>query len=315
MNLRRQAVFLGGIALFASHGVASEYVEIPSVLIRWTEQVDVPAREAGVLDDLLLREGEVVSRGTLLGKVESEEAELLCKRAQMELEMARVKAENNVRVRFSRKSFEVAQAELERATRSEEKYHKSVSQTELDRLQLTAERAELEIEQAEHELVVSRTNLHLKKNALEFAQWSLDRRKIIAPLSGVVAQIHRRRGEWVEPGEKVLRILRLDRLRAEGFLDIQKTNIDLMNRQVTVTVDVPDGTTREFMGKIVFVSPEIDPINGQIRIWGEVDNQDLVLRPGLRGVMQIGVSAKQSVKPEVSWVSPDRNHRQDEIQH
>jgi multidrug efflux pump subunit AcrA (membrane-fusion protein) len=35
-----------------------------------------------------------------------------------------------------------------------------------------------------------------------------------------------------------------------------------------------------FAGKIVFVSPEVDPITGQVRIWAEIDNRDGRLRPG-----------------------------------
>jgi multidrug efflux pump subunit AcrA (membrane-fusion protein) len=38
----------------------------------------------------------------------------------------------------------------------------------------------------------------------------------------------------------------------------------------------------------VFVSPEVDPVNGQVRVLAEVDNPDGVLRPGLRATMTIG---------------------------
>ena len=38
-------------------------------------------------------------------------------------------------------------------------------------------------------------------------------------IAGVVVEIKRRKGEWVEPGETVIRILRIDSLRAEGFVD------------------------------------------------------------------------------------------------
>ena len=44
------------------------------------------------------------------------------------------------------------------------------------------------------------------------------RRKIFAELSGIVVEVNRHPGEWVEPSETVFRLLRMDRLRAEGFL-------------------------------------------------------------------------------------------------
>jgi macrolide-specific efflux system membrane fusion protein len=33
-------------------------------------------------------------------------------------------------------------------------------------------------------------------------------------------------------------------------------------------------------GTIVFVSPEVDPITGQVRVWAEIDNREGKLRPG-----------------------------------
>jgi macrolide-specific efflux system membrane fusion protein len=44
---------------------------------------------------------------------------------------------------------------------------------------------------------------------------------------------------------------------------------------------------QEFSGKVIFVDPEIDPINAQVRIWAEVDNQGLRLRPGMRAKMTL----------------------------
>jgi macrolide-specific efflux system membrane fusion protein len=35
-----------------------------------------------------------------------------------------------------------------------------------------------------------------------------------------------------------------------------------------------------FDGTIVFVSPEVDPITGQVRLWAEIDNRKRQLRPG-----------------------------------
>ena len=55
-------------------------------------------------------------------------------------------------------------------------------------------------------------------------------------------------------------------------------------------------------GKIVFVSPEIDPVNGQVRVWAEIDNTDFKLRPGLHGSMVIAdAAAGASSDPMSVW--------------
>jgi hypothetical protein len=38
---------------------------------------------------------------------------------------------------------------------------------------------------------------------------------------------------------------------------------------------------------VVFVSPEVEPVTGQFRIWSEVRNRDGLLSPGLSGTLTI----------------------------
>jgi len=51
-----------------------------------------------------------------------------------------------------------------------------------------------------------------------------------------------------------------------------------------VILVVNPGTKQEieFQGKISFVSPEINPVNNQTRVWAEIENPDLKLKPGMR---------------------------------
>lgn len=285
---------LAFVIVTAAAGTAAEAastpaarIEVPSALITLIEQVDVPAREAGVLTDVKANEGQMVEQHELLAQIADVEVRLAEDRVKTELEIARRKAQNDVNVRFARKSVEVAKAELNRGLESLAKYAKSISDSEMDRLRLTLQRTVLEVEQAQHDLDVAGFTQRIKENELQVAQRKVQRRKVVAPLDGVVVQVNRRRGEWVEPGETVLRILRIDRLRAEGFLSVSAVRGDLRDRPVVLTVDLPGEPKAEFPGKVVFLSPEIDPVNAQIRVWAEVENRGLRLRPGMRAKMTI----------------------------
>jgi macrolide-specific efflux system membrane fusion protein len=110
-------------------------------------------------------------------------------------------------------------------------------------------------------------------------------------LAGVVVQIKRHRGEWVEPGVAVIRILRVDRLRAEGFLDARHASPTLAGRSVTLAVNLAGQTPSKFPGKLVFISPEVNPVNGQVRVWAEIENPQLLLKPGLQGSLIIDGAA------------------------
>jgi multidrug efflux pump subunit AcrA (membrane-fusion protein) len=109
--------------------------------------------------------------------------------------------------------------------------------------------------------------------------------------------VHRRAGEWVAPGETLVRIVRIDRLRAEGFIDAALAEVDLVGAEARLAITSAGGEKRVFAGVVVFVSPEIDPVNGQVKIWAEIENRSLALRPGLRGELTVSPS---EAKPEGS---------------
>jgi RND family efflux transporter MFP subunit len=262
-------------------------VHLEAALITLIEQADVAAREAGQLAGISAREGQLVAAGELLAQIDDIEAQLARQRAQVELEIAAKDAANEVKVRFAAKNLEVARAELRRAVESVERYAKSVSESELDQLRLTAERAALELEQARHLQEVAQLAVQQKQTELEFARRAVERCQVVAPLSGMVVQVKKRRGEWVEPGETVVRIVRIDLLRVEGFVHVADLPGDWAGRAVTLQVDLPGQGPSRFDGELVFVSPEVNPVNGQVRVWAEVNNRGLVLRPGLQGRLTI----------------------------
>jgi membrane fusion protein, multidrug efflux system len=262
-------------------------IHVDSVVVTLIEQVEVSAREAGPLVGVEVKEGELVTEGKLLARLDDTEATLARNKAQLELDIAKKQATSDVKTRYAKKSLDVATAEEQRGLESVGKFSKSVSQSELDQLRLTKERSALELEQAKEDQQIAALTAKLKENEVETATYNIDRRRVVSPLSGLVVQIKRHQGEWVQPGESIIRILRIDRLRAEAFLNAREVGGDLVGRPVTLSVDLPGASHAEFRGKIVFVSPEVNPVNGQFRVWAEVENRDQLLRPGLQGAMVI----------------------------
>lgn len=274
-------------ALLLASAVRAEEIHVSSVLIKLLEQVDVPARVAGALANVAVHEGEIVTAGAPLAQIEDGDAQIEKRRAELELIGARRVAESDVKVRYAKKSLEVAQTELRRAVDSGKRLAQSVSQSELDQLRLLVQRGELDVEEAQLEWELSQTTRESKENDLRLAEYNISQRRIAAPLAGFVAEVHRHRGEWVQPGQPILRMLRLDRLRAEGLVNARAVQGDVNGRTVKLTVQLNDQSSATFAGKVVFVSPEIDPVNGQVRIWAEIENTDLRLQPGLHGSMVI----------------------------
>jgi len=267
---------------------AAAPVEVESVVLRLLEEAEVPAQEAGVVTGVAVREGQRVKLGELLTQIDDQVARLAADAAKSKYEIARAKASNDVRIRFTKKALEVSEAELQRSTDSIERFAKSVSQSQLDVEELTVQKNRLEAEQAIQEQQIAALELSANENELAAARADVTRRRIVAPFDGVIVQVYVRKGEWVEPGQQALRIVNVDRLKAEGFIPAEKVTAELAGSSVALSLNQKDkGPSGKFTGKIVFVSPEVDPITGQVRVWAEIDNRDGRLRPGQPAEMTI----------------------------
>jgi RND family efflux transporter MFP subunit len=262
-------------------------IDVQTVVLRLLGEAEVPAQEAGVITGVAVVEGQRVKQGELLAQIDDQVARLAEEATKAKYDIARAKATNNVRIRYAQKAMEVSEAELRRSTESIERFAKSVSQSQLDVEQLTVQKNRLEAEQATHEQAIAVLEMKQEESLLNAARAQISRRRIVAPFDGVIVQIYARKGEWAEPGQKALRIVNVDRLKAEGFIRAEDANERVVGRPINLVVN-PGGTQNTFSGKIVFVSPEVDPITGQVRIWAEIDNRDGRLRPGQQARMSVG---------------------------
>ena len=273
--------FVGG-----SFAATPSALRIDAVVLRPMQEVEVPAQQTGILSEIKVEEGKSIERGQLLALLDDRDARLTLTRARIEHAQAEARANNEVRVQYANKSLEVARAELQRSQESIEKFARSISQSQLDVERLTVEKLILERQQAEHDLRLERFEMQMKQNEIEAARLRLEQHQVRAPFTGTVVLIRGRIGEWVEVGKPVMRLVAVDTLRAEGFLQAAEASAALVDRPVKMTIN-SDGDSWEAMGVLRFVSPEMDPVTRQVRVWAEVPNEDGALRPGQQGALEI----------------------------
>jgi macrolide-specific efflux system membrane fusion protein len=263
-------------------------IQVESVQVTLIKQVVVPAEEAGVIDSAMVKEGDLVKEGDILARIGDAEAQLERRKAQIDMDIAELRSKNDVNIRYAKKSSEVMEAELKRSEEAVALVKTAVSKTELDRQRLAVQKTALEIEQAEMDLKEQDLNYQLKANEYALATRAVERREIRSPISGKIVEVSKQRGEWVEPGNQVFRIVEIDRLRVKGYLNINQLLGISEGRPVSLFIDVPGRPRLEFPGKLVFISPEVNEVNGeQVEIWAEVENKNLTLRPGMHGTLVI----------------------------
>ncbi len=241
----------------------------------------------------------------------------LAKEHEFKKQIADRKAENDVSVQASKKAELVAENELRRATEARRQFVDSVSQSEIDNLRLSYERTVLETKQAEfervidglqaeaeaeaansHQLGVDRYTLELAQakveqrvqelqaqlqmHQLKLAELASSMQVIKSPIDGVVVERYRNLGDWVKAGEPVIRVIRLDRLRAEGFITADQLDHVAVGQEVKLTIERSEKNTVQREGVVKFISRELEPVSGEIRFWVEFDNASLDVLPGMR---------------------------------
>lgn len=262
-------------------------IPVQSAFLTLESEVEVPAREAGVLRTVAVELGDEVAAGDLLARIDDQSARLLARKAELELAIAEARAQSDAAVRLCQEELRVAEIKLARGTDSKNRFDVALSDSELDQLKLEVAKKKIELEEALLEQSNARKQQQLSGNALDLANALRDRHQIVSPLEGTVVEINRQPGEWVKPGDAVFRVVGLKSLRVVGFIDARRATPKLVGQSVLVVYEkgTPNEVTRQ--GKVLFVSPQIDPINQQVKIMATVPNEDKKMSPGQRVEMSV----------------------------
>ncbi len=294
-------------------GAPSEPITREDCLITLIDEAQVPAQEPGVLIEMQtpeldetgkqvyrqdadgqlvpqyveVRPGLQVREGDLLARIDDTRAKMQHRVAEFKLEVAQEEANNDIHIRYSTKSAEVAEAEYHQA----ESIKKSIAMWELRRLHLKWQEAFLSIEQAETTQRIAKLNAKVSQAEVEAAGENLQRRSIKSPLDGVVVAVHSHVGEWVQPGDAVLHVVRMNRLYVETYLNANQVNPNEVDgRRVSVVVKLARGQTESLQGRIVFASPQL-VAGGDFNVRAEVENRLVngrwLLGPGRNATMTI----------------------------
>jgi multidrug efflux pump subunit AcrA (membrane-fusion protein) len=274
-----------------SGGAQSGTITVDHCEVKLDEEAQVPAQEAGVLMKINVREGDQISVNEVMAQIDDVQAQKQRKNAFAEFSGAQEKSNSDIDVRYATEASRVAEFEYKRCQEANKKTPLAFSDVEMNEKLFAWRKADLAIEQARKQHIVDGYTAEAKQAEVELADESIRRRQITAPIEGVVQKLYAHLGEWVKPGDSVVRLMRMDRLRVEGYLDKDSYSPgDVAGKPVNVQVVLANGRKEQFPGKIVFVDPEIQGEH-EYEIRAEVDNRkengQWLLRPGFPAAMTI----------------------------
>jgi membrane fusion protein, multidrug efflux system len=144
--------------------------------------------------------------------------------------------------------------------------------------------------------------------ALALAQATLDKSTLIAPFDGVLGLRRISVGDYVNPGQDIVNIEKLDTMKVDFRIpEIFALQLKV-GQSIVVTLDAITGKT--FEGSVYAIDPALDPNGRAVILRARTANRDGLLRSGMfaRVVLLLEDSAQRILVPESALVPVGQEH-------
>lgn len=276
---------------------------------------DVAPESPGVVVETLVNVGDFVSRGQLIARLDSRDAQLRLDQALANQQQAEAtvrqaqsriglgqdqsfEAERVPEVLAARAAYESAQAQLKLAEANAQRYANlvesgDVSRTTYDQAQTAVETAQAQANAAREQFEATQNNarqnyqgvmtqeasLEAVRVQVALARKALDDTRILAPFDGYVSARPVAAGEYVSTSTTVATILRITPIKLE--LQVPETYSAAVAVGLDVQANVSGYPGRDFTGRVTAVNPAVDPNSRTFIAEVTFANPDRVLRPGM----------------------------------
>jgi len=238
----------------------------------------VRSESAGIVDRVLVQQGQSAARGGVLATlrftgaqpdVAAAEAQIARAQAQLaDIERGGHKAalaeiENALqKARFEKQA---AQRDLDALTRLAQKNAATRAEVEAARNKVTEAQIEIEAETRKRDALIGASDRSVAEAQLKEGQAAvaavkrrIAQSEIRSPLSGVVYNLAVRQGAYVNSGDLIANVGRLDKLRIRVYVDEPELGRVAVRQPVTITWDALPGVT--WSGAVDKTPTEVIPL-------------------------------------------------------
>jgi len=283
-------------------------IEILHALVSSTDPIKLPAREAGSIMELSVKRGHEVKVGDIVGQIDDTDAVTKKEIAERERDGAKAKADSPHELKAAKEGEAVAKENYDANISLNSNDRKAVSLFDLRRSKFEWQRALAQIGVAETEQIVARHTQHAKQAQIVAAENEIRRRKLTSPVDGVVIQVFKHVGDWAQPGDAVMEIIRMNKVEVDGWvLSEEASPAEVFGKPVTIFVDLPGPSNKDkphvVKGHVTFASQVMQGSgsNRQFRVSTEVDNEQIdgfwVIQPGSEARMVIDLNGQAAPRP------------------
>lgn len=200
--------------------------------------------------------GDEVNKGQPIAKVVATTIEQSVRQAEAGLAAARAQEANLI-------------VEFERAQRL--KTENAMSEQQYDGIKTQYEAVKAQVEQAEA--------------MVKMAKSQLDDATITAPISGVVGNRNYDAGDMANPAMPLVSIVQMDRVKIK--FNATEEDLGRLAMGQTANISVKTFPDKIFSGKVMKISPVLDPLTRMAEVEVLIDNPQRLLKPGMYAQVEV----------------------------
>jgi multidrug efflux pump subunit AcrA (membrane-fusion protein) len=285
------------------------------------ETSDVASKVAGKVTNTMVKVGDFVQQGTVLAKLDENEARLRVREAEAGVVQAQAavgqaqarlglsasgsfEASAIPEVRAANANYEQAVAELRQAEANEKRYRElvetgDVSIQNYENYRTLRDTARARVNASKQQLEAAANAARQNNQAIKAAQAGVDAARtqvataqqavadtiIRAPFSGFVSNRAVAVGEFVTSSTPIITLLRTNPLKLQ--MQVAEAEVPGVTIGMGVSLEVEAFKDRKFAGTVTAVNPAIDPASRAATIEASIENSGNLLRSGMFATARI----------------------------
>lgn len=317
MTPRRKLISAAAVSLLVLSSVAAVVLKLNDHAATATgnsSQVDSIAADNsssnGAADLYIPVEGDAVIRDTLILAVSAagqaaplREAVIT---AQVAGQLRSVALRENARVGAGSSLAAIDPAEYELALRDAQARHRSAEATYREMTLFDARITDAAVRAERQKAARAKSGVEQAELAVEKAKLELERARVRAPISGRVANVKVQAGQYVRPGDELMTVVDLSRIKVEvQVLEGQVAYLTAGRKARVRFAAFPD---QEFEGRIETINPIVDKDTRSAKVVLSVANPEGRILPGMyaRVLLDARRFADRTIVPRSAILERDR---------
>ncbi|MBN2433583.1 MAG: efflux RND transporter periplasmic adaptor subunit [Acidobacteria bacterium] len=270
----------------ATTGEISAFVTATANL-RAFREVDVACRTDGIVEEVMVEEGDYVGEDQVLCELDSSQLQIQLQSGLQRLAQAKLQTEK-ARIRQEKAQVQIKNCKEELSRYQELYANKLVSETEVAQLQYRLEELEHDQRVSNSETRELTHRVDELESETEQIRLELARTSIRAPFEGTIIQ------RMVEPGrtarsmESLFKLADFSPLYADVFLSEAEARQVRPGHPAVISLGVDDSI--QARGRIARISPVVDQATGTVKITIELLGNNPAFKPG--AFVRVGITTE-----------------------